>query len=58
MKRPITKKRVSFALNTNLWEQFKKIADKDQRKYSNIVEASMKKYIAEKKDNLFKDNIF
>ena len=39
-KRPVTKTRVSFAI--------KVVADKDMRKYSNIVESSLNRYVQSK----------
>tara|TARA_Y100000310_G_scaffold176895_1_gene177020 strand:+ start:318 stop:503 length:186 start_codon:yes stop_codon:yes gene_type:complete len=55
----VTKIIKSFAIDRDLYKQFQEVADKDQRKYSNIVEAGIKKYVAEKKDNLFKgSNLF
>ena len=39
---------VNFSIDKNLYEQFKKIAQKDMRKYSNIVEGSLRRYIQSK----------
>ena len=47
-KRPVTKTIVSFAINKNLYERFKVVADKDMRKYSNIVESSLNRYVQSK----------
>ncbi len=47
-KRPVTKTRVSFAINKNLYDRFRKVADKDMRKYSNIVESSLNRYVQSK----------
>ena len=47
-KRPVTKTIVSFAINKNLYERFKIVADKDMRKYSNIVESSLNRYVQSK----------
>ena len=47
-EQPITKKKlnVTFTIEKNLYEQFKKVAQKDMRKYSNIVEGSIRRYIS------------
>ena len=47
-KRPVTKTRVSFAINKNLYDRFRKVADKDMRKYSNILENAMRRYVQSK----------
>ena len=44
-KRPVTKTRVSFAINKNLYDRFKVVADKDMRKMSNIVENLIRRYV-------------
>ena len=36
---------VNFTIDKNLYEQFKRVAQKDMRKYSNIVEGSMRRYV-------------
>ena len=36
---------VNFSIDKNLYEQFKRVAQKDMRKYSNIVEGSMRRYV-------------
>ena len=46
--RPKTKKIISFCIDKNLYERFKVDADKDMRKYSNIVESSLKRYVQSK----------
>ena len=43
---------VNFSIDKNLYEQFKKVAQKDMRKYSNIVEGSMRRYVQSKIWNL------
>ena len=48
IKKPVKKKRVSFAINKNLYDRFKKVADNDMRKYSNIVESSLNRYVESK----------
>ena len=47
-EQPITEKKlnVTFTIEKNLYEQFKKVAQKDMRKYSNIVEGSIRRYIS------------
>ncbi len=47
-KETITKKRVNICVDKNLYERFKVVADKDMRKYSNIVESSLKRYVQSK----------
>ena len=39
---------VNFSIDKHLYEQFKRVAQKDMRKYSNIVEGSMRRYILSK----------
>ena len=36
---------VTFTIDKNLYEQFKKVAQKDMRKYSNIIEGSIRRYV-------------
>ena len=38
----------NFTINKNLYEQFKQVAQKDMRKYSNIIEGSIKRYVQSK----------
>jgi|TARA_A100000164_G_scaffold240424_1_gene213715 metal-responsive CopG/Arc/MetJ family transcriptional regulator len=47
-EQPIPEKKlnVTFTIEKNLYEQFKKVAQKDMRKYSNIVEGSIRRYIS------------
>ena len=47
-KETVKKTRVSFAINKNLYDRFKKVADNDMRKYSNIVESSLNRYVESK----------
>jgi metal-responsive CopG/Arc/MetJ family transcriptional regulator len=44
-KETITKKRVNICVDKNLYERFKVVADKDMRKYSNILEGAMRRYV-------------
>ena len=44
----ITKKRVNICVDKNLYERFKVVADKDMRKYSNILEGAMRRYVQAK----------
>ena len=47
--RPREKKiNVNFTIEKNLYERFKQVAQKDMRKYSNIVESSIRRYIQSK----------
>ena len=39
---------VNFSIDKNLYERFKIVAQKDMRKYSNIVEGSMRRYVRSK----------
>ncbi len=39
---------VNFTIDKTLYEQFKRVAQKDMRKYSNIVEGSIRRYIQSK----------
>ena len=39
---------VNFTIDKHLYEQFKKVAQKDMRKYSNIVEGSIRRYVQNK----------
>ena len=39
---------VNFSIDKHLYEQFKKVAQKDMRKYSNIVEGSIRRYVQAK----------
>ena len=39
---------VNFTIDKHLYEQFKRVAQKDMRKYSNIVEGSMRRYVQSK----------
>jgi hypothetical protein len=48
IKKPVEKTRVSFAINKKLYDRFKKVADDDMRKYSNIVESSLNRYVESK----------
>jgi len=47
-EQPIPEKKlnVTFTIEKNLYEQFKRVAQKDMRKYSNIVEGSIRRYIS------------
>ena len=39
---------VNFSIDKHLYEQFKRVAQKDMRKYSNIVEGSIRRYVQSK----------
>ena len=39
---------VNFSIDKNLYERFKIVAQKDMRKYSNIVEGSIRRYVQAK----------
>ena len=36
---------VNFSIDKHLYEQFKRVAQKDMRKYSNIAENSIRRYV-------------
>ena len=44
----IKKKLVTFAVDKNVFETFKQTANKDMRKYSQIVEGAMRRYVSSK----------
>jgi metal-responsive CopG/Arc/MetJ family transcriptional regulator len=44
----IPKIKTTFSIDKHLYEQFKRVAQKDMRKYSNIVEGSMRRYVQSK----------
>jgi hypothetical protein len=46
--RDIKKERVSFTINKNILPLFKKCCDADARKYSQVVEMYMNRYIQTK----------
>ena len=48
VNKAVTKKRVNICVDKNLYERFKVVADKDMRKYSNILEGAMKRYVQSK----------
>jgi len=39
---------VNFTVDKILYEQFKQVAQKDMRKYSNIIEGSIRRYVQSK----------
>ena len=39
---------VNFTIHKTLYEQFKRVAQKDMRKYSNIIEGSIRRYVQSK----------
>jgi len=39
---------VNFSIDKHLYEQFRIVAQKDMRKYSNIVEGSIRRYVQSK----------
>jgi len=44
----IKKKLVTFSINKQVFETFKKTANKNMRKYSQIVEGAMRRYVSSK----------
>ena len=47
-KTPDKKINVNFTIDKNLYDRFKVVAQKDMRKYSNLVEQSLKRYVQSK----------
>ena len=45
IKEKTRKVNVNFTIDKHLYEQFKRVAQKDMRKYSNIVEGSIRRYV-------------
>ena len=44
----ITKERINLSVDKNLYERFKVVAQKDERKYSNIVEGYIRRHMQSK----------
>ena len=44
----IAKIKTTFTIDKHLYERFKIVAQKDMRKYSNIVEGSIRRYVQSK----------
>ena len=44
----LTKERINLSVDKNLYEQFRVVAQKDMRKYSNIVEGGIRRYMQSK----------
>ncbi len=44
----VTKKIISLCVDKNNWEVFKRTADKDERKYSNLINGYMRRYVESK----------
>ena len=44
----VTKERINLSIDKNLYEQFRVVAQKDMRKYSNIVESGIRRYMQSK----------
>ena len=44
----VTKERINLSVDKNLYERFKIVAQKDERKYSNIVEGAIRRYVQSK----------
>ena len=44
----VKKKLVIFSVDKNVFETFKQTANKDMRKYSQIVEGAMRRYVSSK----------
>jgi len=44
----VKKKLVTFSIDKDVFETFKKTANKDMRKYSQIVEGAMRRYVSSK----------
>ena len=41
----VTKERINLSIDKNLYEQFRVVAQKDMRKYSNIVEGYIHRHM-------------
>ena len=39
---------VNFSIDKHLYDQFKRVAQKDMRKYSNLIEGYIKRYVQSK----------
>ena len=48
VNKSITKERVNLSIDKDVYEQFRVAAQKDMRKYSNIVEGAMRRYVQSK----------
>ena len=48
VNRNVTKERINLSIDKNLYEQFRVVAQKDMRKYSNIVEGGIRRYMQSK----------
>jgi uncharacterized protein (DUF4415 family) len=44
----LKKKLVTFSIDATVFETFKQTANKDMRKYSQIVEGAMRRYVSSK----------
>jgi len=44
----VKKKLVTFSIDKDVFETFKQTANKDMRKYSQIVEGAMRRYVSSK----------
>ena len=47
-RRKVTKKIISLCVDKDNWEVFKRTADKDERKYSNLINGYMRRYVESK----------
>ena len=41
----VTKERINLSIDKNLYERFRVVAQKDDRKYSNIVEGYIRRHL-------------
>ena len=48
INKKVTKERINLSIDKNLYEQFRVVAQKDMRKYSNIVEGGIRRYMQSK----------
>ena len=48
VNKKVTKERINLSIDKNLYEQFRVVAQKDMRKYSNIVESGIRRYMQSK----------
>ena len=48
VNKKVTKERVNLSIDKNLYERFRVVAQKDDRKYSNIVEGYIRRHMQSK----------
>ena len=48
VNKKVTKERINLSIDKNLYERFRVVAQKDMRKYSNIVEGYIRRHMQSK----------